>query len=69
MNTAAAYRTKAEACAKLVQAIHDPYAKMVLLNMAEAWLRLADYVEHRNRPGQVAESRADGSPDNDMDLK
>ena len=39
-----AYRSNAEACAKLVEGVDDPYAKVVLLNMAEAWLRLVDHV-------------------------
>ena len=49
MNNCGAYRAHAEACAKLAEAVTDPYNKLVLLNMAEGWLRLASYVEHRNR--------------------
>lgn len=47
MNNSDVYRANAEACAKLAEAVNDPYDKVVLLNIAEAWLRLADYVERR----------------------
>jgi hypothetical protein len=61
-----AYRANANACAQLAEVVSDPYAQLLLLNMAESWLRLADYVEHR-RPGQVGEHfHVDGSSDNDL---
>ena len=44
-----AYRANAEACAKLAETVSDAHAKAVLLNMAEAWLRLADYVKNRDQ--------------------
>lgn len=44
-----AYRVNAEACAKLADKVADPRTKVVLLAMAEAWLRLAEYVERRER--------------------
>jgi hypothetical protein len=47
VNSSDAYRANARACAKLVQAVNDPCGKAVLLSMAEAWLRLADYVERK----------------------
>ena len=49
MTNCVAYRANAEACAKLAETVSDPHAKAVLLNMAEAWLRLADYVAHRDQ--------------------
>jgi hypothetical protein len=49
MNVCGAYRAHAEACAKLAEAVTDPYHKLVLLNMAEGWLRLAGYVERRDQ--------------------
>lgn len=49
MHDCDAYRAKAEACAKLADKIADPRNKVVLLTMAEAWLRLADHVELRER--------------------
>jgi hypothetical protein len=49
MTNCVAYRANAEACAKLAETVSDPHAKAVLLNMAEAWLRLADYVARRDQ--------------------
>ena len=49
MNTSSAYRAHAEACAKLAESVADPYNKLVLLNMAEGWLRLASHLEARSR--------------------
>ena len=49
MNNSDAYRANAKACAKLAEVINDLPDKLVLLNMAEAWLRLADYVERREQ--------------------
>ena len=49
MNSCDAYRTNAEACAKLAERVEDPDIKLVLLNMAEGWLRLASYVELRKQ--------------------
>ena len=66
MNNSAAYRTSAEACAKLAEDVDDPYAKLVLLNMAEGWLRLAGYVERREL-NKVGEGYgADSSSDQDV---
>ncbi|HEY2230832.1 MAG TPA: hypothetical protein VGI22_24460 [Xanthobacteraceae bacterium] len=64
-----AYRANALACAELAEAVNDPYAKLVLLNMAEGWLRLADYVERRQQAEVGEHFRADSSSDKDMDLK
>ena len=49
MNNSDAYRANAKACARLAEVISDLPDKLVLLNMAEAWLRLADYVERREQ--------------------
>jgi hypothetical protein len=47
------------ACAKLAAAVNDPYDKAVLVNMAEAWLRLADYLERKqNEAGGNISARA-----------
>ena len=65
MNSSDAYRANAEACAKLAKAVNDPYDKVILLNMAEAWLRLADYVERKQN--EVGEHFGAGSSsDQDM---
>ena len=49
MNKSRAYRAQAEACAKLAEAVTDLYNKLVLLNMAEGWLRLASFVERHEQ--------------------
>jgi len=55
----------AYACVKLAEAVNDPYDKVVLLNMAEAWRRLADYVERQqNEVGNI--SGAGSSSDQDV---
>jgi hypothetical protein len=66
MNNSDAYRTNAEACAKLAEAVNDPYARLALLNMAETWLRLASYVEHRKQSGVGEHFGADRSSDQDV---
>ena len=45
MNKSQAYRANAADCAKLAMAVSDPESKLVLAKMAEAWLRLADYLD------------------------
>jgi len=68
MNSSNAYRANAEACAKLVNDVDDPYAKLVLLHMAEGWLRLASYVErHENEVGE--HFRANSSSNRDVNQK
>ncbi len=65
MNNSDAYRANALASAKLAEAVDDPYDKVLLLNMAEAWLRLADYVERKqNEVGEYF--GADSSSDQDV---
>ena len=39
---AAAYQLHAAICAEIAQQISDPDAKLELLGMAQAWLRLAE---------------------------
>ena len=63
------YRANAVACAELAEAVNDPYARLVLLNMAEGWLRLADYVEFRQQTAVAADARSDDSSDKDLDIK
>lgn len=38
------YRGNAANCMKLAAVVNDPPTRLVFLNMAAAWLRLADYV-------------------------
>ena len=60
MNNSDAYRANASACARLADEINDLPDKLVLLNMAEAWLRLADYVQRRAQ-NEVGEHFGAGS--------
>ncbi len=65
VNSSDAYRARAEACLKLAEVINDPNAKLVLANMAEGSLRLADNVEHRRQNKVSAHLGADNSHDQD----
>ena len=65
MNNSEVYRANAEACAELAETVDGPYTKLVLLNMAEGWLRLADYVELREQKRVGEDFGADSSPDLD----
>lgn len=69
MNSCDAYRTNAEACAKLAEGVEDPYIKLVLLKMAEGWLRLASYVELRKQNEMEEHFDARSSPDRDASPK
>jgi hypothetical protein len=65
MNSSAAYRETAEVCAKLAEGVDDPYTRLVLLNLAEGWLRLANYAELREQSEVGKRLSADDSPDQD----
>jgi hypothetical protein len=65
VNNSEVYRANAVASAKLAEAVNDPYDKVVLLNMAEAWLRLADYVERKQKEA-VEHFGVDRSTDQDV---
>jgi hypothetical protein len=65
VNSSDAYRARAEACLKLAEVFNDPHAKMVLANMAEGWLRLADYVEYRRQIEAGDHFGTDSSHDQD----
>jgi hypothetical protein len=61
MHDCVGYRANARACAKLAEEIVDPRTKIVLLTMAEAWLRLADYVESRKEQERLLDWKKDAS--------
>jgi hypothetical protein len=65
MNNSEVYRANATDCCKLAEVINDLPDKLVLLNMAEAWLRLADYVERREQNEVGEHFGADRSCDPD----
>jgi hypothetical protein len=44
--TAESCRKKAAACRKAARLAHDPHARLLLLELAQAWLRLAERAEH-----------------------
>jgi hypothetical protein len=69
MNNSEAYRATAEDCAELAATVEDRHVKLILLNMAEAWLRLAAYVEQRDRNGDCEPLEANGSPDHEITPK
>jgi hypothetical protein len=50
---AACYRLYAVYCVDLAQGFLQPGRKLALLNMAEAWTRLADQIEKNNGTGLV----------------
>jgi hypothetical protein len=66
MSDSVTYRASAEVCAKLAADVDDPYAKVVLLNMAEGWLRLATYVERRQQNEVREHFGAEGLSDQDV---
>jgi hypothetical protein len=66
MNNSGAYRANAEACTKLAATVDNPYTKLVLLNIAEGWLRLAAYLDRRKLNEVGEHSGADSSPDQDV---
>jgi hypothetical protein len=65
MNKSDTYRASALACAELAELVSDLADKLVLLNMAQAWLRLADYVERRDKGEGGEHFGADRSSDPD----
>jgi hypothetical protein len=69
MNNSDAYRMTAETCAKLAETAEDTHARLILLNMAEAWLRLADHVEQRERRGRGGPLGTDTSSDHNVPPK
>ncbi len=59
------YRANALDCAKLAEVINNLQAKAMLLSMAEAWLRLADFVDQSERSQRFENLRADGWSEED----
>ncbi len=53
------YRANAAECAKLAMVVSDPDSKLVLAKMAEAWVRLADYLESKE-PSKAADAIGPG---------
>ncbi len=58
-----AYRANAADCTKLAALANESTTKLTFLNMAEAWLRLADHAERSKRYHADKEVDARKSPD------
>jgi hypothetical protein len=69
MKRSDAYRASAMDCARLAEVINNLKARTMLLSMAEAWLRLADYVEDRERDKPLQSLRTDRGADEDTNPK
>ena len=52
---AASYRLYAAYCAEFAQQVPDPLRKVALLDMAQAWVRLAEHAD-KGRPPDQAEN-------------
>jgi len=50
---AASYRLFAAYCVEIAQDHHEPARKVALLNMAQAWNRLAQQIEQNSAAGPV----------------
>ena len=64
-----AYRANAKDCAEIALRISDPNTRLLFLTLAEAWLRLANYVDDRGlndvtRPLQRPQQRTLPERDN-----
>ena len=55
---AASYRLYAVYCAEIAQTVTDSARKVALLDMAQAWARLAEHVEHVEKDGTRGEASA-----------
>ena len=66
MSNSDAYRANATACARLAEVVNGLPDRLVLLNMAAAWLRLADYVERPEQNDVGEHVGADGSSDQNV---
>jgi hypothetical protein len=55
---AASYRLYAVYCAEIAQTLTDSGRKVALLDMAQAWARLAEHVDHVDRDTSPGEASA-----------
>lgn len=51
---AASYRLYAIYCAEIAQTVADSARKVALLDMAQAWAKLAEHVDHGSPPAPAA---------------
>ena len=51
---AASYRLYAVYCAEIAQTVTDSARKVALLDMAQAWAKLAEHVDKDSPPGEAS---------------
>ncbi len=51
---AASYRLYAAYCAEIAQTVSDSARKVALLDMAQAWVKLAEHVDKGIPPGEAS---------------
>jgi hypothetical protein len=51
---AASYRLYAAYCAEIAQTVTDSARKVALLDMAQAWARLAEHIDKDGPPGETS---------------
>jgi hypothetical protein len=57
------YRSYAAKCVKISQDILDPAGKLILLEMAQSWLKLAELVAEGAETTVAQEAAASGTPE------
>jgi hypothetical protein len=53
---AASYRLYAVYCAEIAQTVTDSARKIILLDMAQAWAKLAEHIDKDGPPGEASAS-------------
>jgi hypothetical protein len=56
------YRFYAAKCVKISQDIPDPAGKLILLEMAQSWLKLAELAAEGAKPSVVQDAAISGAP-------
>ena len=51
---AASYRLYAAYCAEIAQTVTDSARKVALLDMAQAWAKLAEHIDKDSPPGETS---------------
>ena len=59
------YRSYAAKCIKISRNISDPTGKLVLLEMAQSWLNLAEEAAERAETGAGEDNQVPATPPND----
>jgi hypothetical protein len=56
------YRFYAAKCVKISQDIPDPAGKLILLEMAQSWLKLAELAAEGTKTSMVQDAAVSGAP-------